>query len=114
MPDYNDAILPQLLSRQNTPLAEVEGLVLPDHTGHSLCNIPGTVSKLLGGPELSTPALSAEILEKFDGRYRNVIVLLVDALVDSRWTFTIAAWLLRSHGSGEPWPLALSYAGHEE
>lgn len=80
MPDYSDAILPQLLSRQNSLLAEVEGLVLPDQTGHSLCNIPGTVSKLLGGPELSTPAFHPEILEKFDGRYRNVIVLLVDAL----------------------------------
>ena len=28
-------------------------------------------------------------------------VLLVDDMVDSRWTLTVAAWLLRSHGSGE-------------
>jgi ATP-dependent DNA helicase RecQ len=39
-------------------------------------------------------------------------VLLVDDMVDSRWTLTIAAWLLRSHGSGEVFPLALSYTGH--
>ena len=35
-------------------------------------------------------------------------VLLVDDVVGSRWTFTVSAWLLRSHGSGEVWPLALS------
>ena len=37
-------------------------------------------------------------------------VLLVDDIVDSRWTFTMAAWLLREAGSGEVWPLALSNA----
>jgi ATP-dependent DNA helicase RecQ len=40
-------------------------------------------------------------------------VLLVDDLVDSRWTMTIGGWLLRSHGSGQVFPLALSYAGNE-
>jgi ATP-dependent DNA helicase RecQ len=35
-------------------------------------------------------------------------VLLVDDLVDSRWTLIVAAWLLRSKGSGEVWPLALA------
>ena len=35
-------------------------------------------------------------------------VLLVDDMVDSRWTLTVAAWLLRSHGSGEVWP----FQGH--
>lgn len=38
-------------------------------------------------------------------------VLLVDDIVDSRWTMTVAAWLLRSRGSGEVWPLALAQAG---
>ena len=35
-------------------------------------------------------------------------VLLVDDIVGSGWTLTVAAWLLRRHGSGEVWPLALS------
>ncbi len=35
-------------------------------------------------------------------------VLLVDDIVGSRWTFAVAAWLLRHYGSGEVWPLALS------
>lgn len=41
-------------------------------------------------------------------------VLLVDDIVNSRWTLTVAAWLLRKNGSGEVWPLALSQTGHDE
>jgi ATP-dependent DNA helicase RecQ len=41
-------------------------------------------------------------------------VLLIDDLVDSRWTLTVSAWLLRSNGSGEVWPMALSQAGQGE
>lgn len=37
-------------------------------------------------------------------------VLLVDDIVDSRWTFVVAAYLLRSKGSGKVWPLALAQA----
>ncbi len=37
-------------------------------------------------------------------------VLLVDDMVGSRWTFTVAAYKLRQSGSGEVFPLALSYA----
>ncbi len=35
-------------------------------------------------------------------------VLLVDDVVDSRWTLTIIAALLRRSGSGQVWPLALT------
>ena len=38
-------------------------------------------------------------------------VLLVDDVVDSRWTFTVIAWELRRRHSGEVWPLALADAG---
>jgi ATP-dependent DNA helicase RecQ len=41
-------------------------------------------------------------------------VLLVDDMVDSRWTLTVSAWLLRTAGSGEVWPLALSETGHDQ
>ena len=37
--------------------------------------------------------------------------LLVDDVVDSRWTFTVAAWELRRRGCGPVWPLALANAG---
>ena len=44
------------------------------------------------------------------GRLPAGPVLLLDDVVDSRWTMTVAAWLLRSHGSGPVWPLALAVA----
>jgi ATP-dependent DNA helicase RecQ len=37
-------------------------------------------------------------------------VLLVDDIVDSGWTLTVAGWLLRNHGSGVVHPFALSVA----
>jgi ATP-dependent DNA helicase RecQ len=40
-------------------------------------------------------------------------VLLVDDMVDSRWTLTVSAWLLRKNGSGAVWPMALSQTGHD-
>lgn len=41
-------------------------------------------------------------------------VILIDDMVDSRWTLTVAAWLLRKNGSGDVWPMALSLLGHDE
>lgn len=41
-------------------------------------------------------------------------VLLVDDMVDSRWTLTVSAWLLRKSGSGAVWPMALSQTGYDE
>ena len=38
-------------------------------------------------------------------------VLLGDDIVGSRWTFTVAAWLMRGHGGGRVRPLALSTPG---
>jgi ATP-dependent DNA helicase RecQ len=35
-------------------------------------------------------------------------VLLIDDMVDSRWTMTVGAWLLRKHGAAEVFPLALA------
>jgi len=41
-------------------------------------------------------------------------VLLVDDMVDSKWTLTVAAFQLRSHGSGEVFPLALASTSNAE
>ena len=46
-----------------------------------------------------------------DGGLIQEPVLLVDDMVDSRWTFTVASWLLRSRGCQEVWPLALADTG---
>jgi ATP-dependent DNA helicase RecQ len=39
-------------------------------------------------------------------------VLLVDDIVDSRWTLTVAACLLRTKGVSHVWPLALAMTGN--
>lgn len=66
-------------------------------------------------PEQKTMANSVHQARNLDGSLevdedavRDGPVLLVDDMVDSRWTITIAAWLLRSAGSGEVFPLALA------
>lgn len=42
----------------------------------------------------------------------NSPVLLIDDMVDSRWTFTVTAALLRQNGSGPVWPFALAMTSH--
>ncbi|MBB1078053.1 phosphoribosyltransferase [Rhodoferax sp. 4810] len=39
-------------------------------------------------------------------------VLLLDDMVDSRWTLTVAASVLRRHGSGVVYPFVLALTGH--
>ena len=70
-------------------------------------------------PEQKTMANSAQQARNIDGslaitgqRILSGSVLLIDDMVDSRWTMTVAAWLLRKHGSGEVFPLALALSGH--
>jgi ATP-dependent DNA helicase RecQ len=69
-------------------------------------------------PEQKTRANSAQQARNVDGALavgRRSLppgpVLLVDDMVDSRWTFTVASWLLRSCGSGDVYPLALALTG---
>lgn len=45
---------------------------------------------------------------QIDGKVENKPVFLVDDAVDSRWTFTIAATLLKKSGSGLVYPIALT------
>ena len=79
------------------------------------------LEKTVDRPEQKTMANSTQQARNIDGSLAICVqpmpaapVLLVDDMVDSRWTLTIAAWLLRSHGSGEVFPLALALTGHEK
>lgn len=71
-------------------------------------------------PEQKTMANSSQQARNIDGSLavREPLpegpVLLVDDMVDSRWTLTVSAWLLRSQGSSEVFPLALALTGHEK
>jgi ATP-dependent DNA helicase RecQ len=71
-------------------------------------------------PEQKTMANSVQQARNVDGALALIAhtlpegpVLIVDDMVDSRWTLTAAAWLLRSHGSGEVFPLVLALAGFD-
>jgi len=86
-------------------------LGLPFHT---------VLQKTDNRPEQKTMANSAQQARNIDGSLILIAhhlpqgpVLLVDDMVDSRWTLTVASWLLRKHGSGEVWPLALAQTGQQ-
>ena len=70
-------------------------------------------------PEQKTMANSTQQARNVDGSLAVIDqplltgpVLLVDDMVDSRWTLTVAAWLLRTNGASEVWPLALAFTGN--
>lgn len=68
-------------------------------------------------PQQKTMANSTQQARNVDGAFclstalYAAPVLLVDDLVNSGWTMTMAAWLLREGGSGEVYPLALATTG---
>jgi len=73
------------------------------------------LDKIAHRPEQKLMANSIQQARNVDGSLEvntNTLpaspVLLVDDMVDSGWTLTVGAWLLRSHGSGEVFPLALA------
>lgn len=81
----------------------------------------GVITKTDARPEQKTMKNSTQQAHNIDGSLALNSqpipagpVLLIDDMVDSRWTLTVSAWLLRKHGSGPVWPMALSQTGHDE
>lgn len=79
------------------------------------------IAKTDARPEQKTMANSTQQARNIDGSLalngQPILtgpVLLVDDMVDSRWTLTVSAWLLRKSGSGAVRPMALSQTGHDE
>jgi len=71
-------------------------------------------------PEQKTMANSTQQARNIDGSLAVTVpalpegaVFLLDDMVDSRWTLTVSAWLLRQNGSGEVWPIVLAQSGYE-
>lgn len=71
-------------------------------------------------PEQKTMANSSQQARNVDGSLALAEalpvgpVLMVDDMVDSRWTLTVAAYLLKSAGSGPVFPLALASTAHAD
>jgi ATP-dependent DNA helicase RecQ len=66
-------------------------------------------------PEQKTMANATQQARNIDGSLAVTAsslpagsVLLIDDMVDSRWTMTVGAWLLRKSGASEVFPLALA------
>lgn len=98
-------------------------LIVPDFA-RSLAkrlNLPFhmVLSKAEDRPEQKTMANSTQQARNLDGSLAMTMpppkgpVLLIDDIVNSRWTLTVASWLLRQNGSGEILPVVLSYTGYE-
>lgn len=75
------------------------------------------IEKVEARPQQKTMANSTQQARNVDGAFRlkktpyATPVLLIDDLVNSGWTMTMAAWLLREGGSGEVYPAALATTG---
>jgi ATP-dependent DNA helicase RecQ len=98
---------PRLVTEFAVRLAQALGL--PIHV---------VLTRISERPQQKTMANSTQQARNVDGsiavkkdEMRSSPVLLVDDMVDSRWTMTVAAWVLRSNGCGEVFPLALAVTG---
>jgi ATP-dependent DNA helicase RecQ len=79
------------------------------------------MEKIDARPEQKTMANSTQQARNIDGSLDvNGLpipegpVLLIDDMVDSRWTLAVSAWILRKSGSGEVWPMVLAQTGYDE
>ena len=63
-------------------------LLYPHYGGYSILNLPSSVCRWLGAPEIGAGPLAKELLEPLGSDYRQVILILMDALAFhrlSRW-----------------------------
>ena len=79
------------------------------------------ITKTIERPPQKEMANSVKQARNIDGSldvknfpFNNGPVFLIDDTVDSKWTFTVASWILRNNGSGQVWPLALAITGQGE
>ncbi|QXR07305.1 RecQ family ATP-dependent DNA helicase [Acinetobacter lwoffii] len=98
-PDLVPNFAQRLAEELNLPFIPV--LTKTEHNAQqkSMANQTQQALNVDGTLAISTPPLTGP-------------VLLVDDIVNSGWTFTVAAWLLRSNGSGNVLPLALATTGY--
>lgn len=70
----------RLLLGKNSLFPDNADLVFPDYTGYSIANIPSSICEWLGVPPVGQKPLALPRSFVSKKRYRNVILLLVDAL----------------------------------
>ena len=99
---------PELVSSLAKRLANVLGLPLVS-----------TIKNISEHPPQKTMRNSVMQAANVDGAFaiiprtcQNGAVFLIDDMIDSAWTMTVAGYLLRQHGSGPVYPLALALTGN--
>jgi hypothetical protein len=80
MPDLSSELLPKLRDYRIPGLDLGEGFIHPNYAAYSILNLPGTICDLFGIPLLGAPPFADEIRSAIQGSYRNIVLLLVDAL----------------------------------
>lgn len=94
MPDLTQEFLPALLSHRLPEIWLGDGFVYPQYSGRSLLNVPDSLCRLLGVPEIGVGAFDPGLLARLDlapGSARRVMLILVDALSLSRLRRWISA-----------------------
>ena len=80
MTDLAAQRLPLLQGRQLPGMPQGESFLYPHYEGNSIFNVPDTVCRLLGVPEIAGRPLDGMIYQPLGGTARHVVVILVDAL----------------------------------
>lgn len=88
MSDPNQARLEALRSYRMPDFDLGDAFLYPHYAGGSILNIAGTISQWLGAGPLGSPPLQNDLLNGLGERYRQVILVLVDALAYAR----LAKW----------------------
>jgi len=78
--DWIDRLLPELMAPRFESLGLGPGRVYPHYDGYSLLNLPDSVCRWLGAETLGPGSLDDSLMGAVGGRFRRVIVFLIDGL----------------------------------
>ena len=84
MADPNQARLDSLRAQRMPDFDLGDAFLYPHYAGGSILNVASTIGNWLGAGPLGSPPLQAELLAGLEERYRQVILVLVDALAYAR------------------------------
>ncbi len=85
MPDITAELLPRLTKYHLPGLELGAGLVHPNYAGFSILNIPASICRWMGVPQIGAVPLASEVCGPFtQTEYRRVILILMDALALER------------------------------
>ncbi len=82
MPNLIEQMLPGLKANRLAGLRLPKDQIFPQYQGQSILNLPSTICRLLGAPELRTSSLIPELIDPLieGGPVQRVILILMDAL----------------------------------